>query len=120
MKKPWKSTSTTTLTDRISSFRGHNAMLSRCCCHTARTPPSEREKVLLIMNSIQSTDPLLNAHIATISRDPSGFGADFEKTATHLMLADPVTKTHAKQNTKGPSISTTSLAGGGLSTGVDL
>ena len=49
--------------------------------------------MLLIMNPIQSTDPLLNVHIATISGDPSGFGPNFEKIATHLMLADPVEKT---------------------------
>ena len=66
MKKPWKSTSSITLTDHISSFRGCNAMLRRCCQHAARTTPSEREMVLLMMNLIQSTDPLLNAHIAKI------------------------------------------------------
>ena len=94
-------------------------MMRQCCRHTVRTAPSEREMVLLMMNSIQSTDPLLNAHIAAISRDPLEFGANFKKTATHLMLADPVEKTQTKQKTRAPSVSAT-LTGRGQSTGVDL
>ena len=60
------------------------------------------------MNSVQSIDALLNAHIANISQDPTGFGVNFEKTATHLMLADSVERTQTKQKAKIHSISTTS------------
>ena len=68
--------------------------------------------VLRIVNSIITTDPLLIAHIAQINRDPMGIGMNFEATATHLMLADPVERTSVKRKrirTLNPSI--LSLAG---------
>ena len=74
-----------------------------------------------MVNSITTTDPLLIAHIAQINGDPSGMGVNFEKAATHLMLADPVERTAVKskrrRDTRNPSIS--ALAGRG-ELGVDF
>ena len=73
-----------------------------------------------MVNSIITTDPLLTAHIAQINGDPAGMGMNFEKAATHLMLADPVERTAPRSKRKrsgNPSIS--ALAGRGES-GVDF
>ena len=74
-----------------------------------------------MIGSIITTDPLLIAHIAQINGDPSGMGVNFEKAATHLMLADPVERTAVKskrrRDTRNPS--TSALAGRG-ELGVDF
>ena len=74
--------------------------------------------MLLIINSIDTTESLLQAHISSINGDPTCRGSSFESTATHLMLADPVEQNQSKQSRK-ISISST-LAGRGSGTGVDL
>ena len=118
LKKKWKSTGNITLTEHIASFRGIIAKIVRACKHTDHTSPTEREQVLLIINSIDTTESLLQAHISSINGDPTGRGSSFESTATHLMLADPVERNQSKQSRK-ISISST-LAGRGSGTGVDL
>ena len=75
--------------------------------------------MLLILNSIKITDSLLQAHVSSNNGDPSGRGSNFEDTATHLMLADPVEKNQSKQSNRKISVSS-SLAGRGSGTGVDL
>ena len=90
MKKKWKSTGNITLTEHIATFQGIVAMIVHACKHTYHTSPTEREQVLLIINSIDTTDSLLQAYILSINGDPSSRGSTFEDTATHLMLADPV------------------------------
>ena len=58
------------------------------------------------------------AHILQVNSDPAGLGANFEGTATHLMLADPIEKKESSRGTpRGASISS-ALAGRGDSTGV--
>ena len=110
------------LTDHIAKFRSVVIDITKCCKHTGRTPPTERELVLLLIGSITSTDPNLTAHIAMVTSDPTGLGMRFEDTATNLMLADPSGSTEYKQKRKEKrnkaSISST-LSGGG-SSGVDL
>lgn len=116
-KKTWKSTGNITLTDHIASFRVTISKMTKACKHTTNTPPTSREQVLTLLASIETTESLLQAHIAQINGDPNGKGSDFEETATHLMLADPVEK-HKSKQTKKVTISS-SLAGRGT-TGVDL
>ena len=77
--------------------------------------------MLWMVNSIKITDPLLIAHIATINGDPNNMGMNFEKVATHLMLADPVERSGVKskrRKTTNPTISS-ALVGRGES-GVDF
>ena len=93
LKKQWKSTGNITLTEHIAAFRGIVAKIVRACKHTDHTSPTEREQVSLIINSIKTTDSLLQAHVSSINEDPSGRGSNFEDTAIHLMLADLVEKT---------------------------
>ena len=116
-KKTWKSTGSITLTEHIASFRVTMSKITKACKHTTNTPPTSREQVLTLLASIETTESLLQAHIAQINGDPNGKGSDFEETATHLMLADPVEK-HKSKQTKKVTISS-SLAGRGT-TGVDL
>ena len=97
LKKKWKSTGNITLTEHITPFQGIFAAKIICTCkHTDHTSPIEREQVLLIINLIDITDSLLQAHVSSINGDPSGRGSNFEDTATHLMLADPVEKYQSK------------------------
>ena len=119
LKKKWKSTGNITLTEHIASFQGVVANIVRACKHTDHTLPTEREQVLLIINSINTTDSLLQAHVSSINGDPTGRGSSFENTATHLMLVDPVERNQSKQNNRKISVSST-LAGRGTGTGVDL
>ena len=75
--------------------------------------------MLLIINSIDTTESLLQAHISSINGDPTGRGSSFESTATHLMLADPVRRNQSKQSNRKITVSST-LAEKGTGTGVDL
>ena len=75
--------------------------------------------MLLILNSIETTDSLLQARVSSINGDPSVRCSNFEDTATHLMLVDPVEKNQSKQSNRKISVSS-SLAGRGNGTGVDL
>ena len=97
LKKKWKSTGNITLTEHITTFQGIVARIVRACKHTNHTSPTEREQVLLIINSIDTTGSLLQTHVLSINVDLSGLGSTFEDTATHLMLADPVERNQSKQ-----------------------
>ena len=119
LKKKWKSTSNITLTEHIAAFRGIVAKIVRVCNHTDHTSPTEGEKVLLILNSIETTDSLLQAHVSSINGDPSVRGSNFEDTATYLMLADSVEKNQSEQSNRKISVSS-SLVGRGSGTGIDL
>ena len=116
-KKTWKSTGNITLTEHIASFRVTMSKITKACKHTTNTPPTSREQVLTLLASIETTESLLQAHIAQINGDPNGKGSDFEETATHLMLADPVEKHKSKQTKK---VTISSLLAGRGTTGVDL
>ena len=119
LKTKWKFTGTITLTEHIAAFRGIVANIVLACKHTDHTLPTKREQVLLILNSIKTTDSLLQAHVSSINGDPSGRGSNFEDTATHLMLADPVKKNQSKQSNRKITVSS-SLAVKGTGIGVDL
>ena len=75
---------------------------------------------MTLLRTIETTDSLLQAHIAQINGDPNGKGSDFEKTATHLMLADPVEKQKAEHTRKRGAHVSSALVGRGASTNVDL
>ena len=99
MKTTWNSAnSNKTLTLHIAFFRQTWVDLKNCCKHTGRSAPTARERVLWLVESIVTVDPLLIAHIAAINGDPNGKGMDFELAATHLMLADPVERKAALLN----------------------
>ena len=74
--------------------------ITRCCKHIGRTPPTERELVLLLIGSITFTDPTLTVHIAMVTSDPTGLGMRLEDTATNLMLANPSGNTEYKPKRK--------------------
>ena len=120
-KRSWKSTDNITLTEHIASYRSIVSKITKACKHSAYTPPTSREQVVTLLGSIETTDSLLQAHIAQINGDPNGKGSNFEETATHLMIADPVEKERASKNTgkKGAHISA-ALAGRGAATNVNL
>ena len=59
LKKKQKSTGNITLTEHIASFREIVAKIVFACKHTDHTAPTEIEQVLLILNLIKTTDPLL-------------------------------------------------------------
>ena len=88
--------------------------------HIKVTVPNERQRVLMLLSSIDSQHTDISAHVSTIKGDPNGMGADFELTAEHLLRADPVerNKAKSKNRTGGPSISAT-LGGKGPKTGVE-
>ena len=107
------------LTAHYASLRNKLVDIKRCCVHINRAPPTEREMVLKLMSTITTTNPLLIAHILQVNADPTGLGSNFEATAAHLMLADPIKTKEYKRGTSRVSISA-ALAGRGDSTGVDL
>ena len=59
---------------------------------------TEREKVLALRSSIETINPLLQAHIASVNKDPNGLGNNFEDCATHLMIANPVVVRKSKSS----------------------
>ena len=74
--------------------------------------------VLKLIFTITTTNLLLIAHILQVNADTIGLGSNFEATATHLILADPIETKLATSGWKRVSIS--SLSGRSNSTGVDL
>ena len=120
---PWTSAKNTcSLTNHIAKFRSIVMDITRCCKHIGRTPPTERELVLLLIGSITSTDPTLTAHIAMVTSDPTGLGMRFEDTATNLMLANPLRGTEYKplNRKQKRATSVSSTLSGREGTGVDL
>ena len=73
-----------------------------------------------MVNSIKTTDSLLIAYIAAINGDPNGMGMNFEKAATHLMLADPIEKSMVKSRKKRNHPTISSALSGRGETGVDF
>ena len=69
---------------------------------------------------IVTVDPLLIAHIAAINGDPNGMGMNFEKAATHLMLADPIEKSMVKSRKKRTHPTISSVLSGRGETGIDF
>ena len=121
VKIPWSSANgVKTLTLHIGALRQRVVDLKKCCKHTGRAPPTVREQVLWMIDSIETTDPLLIAHIAQINGDPTGMGIDFEAAATHLMLADPVAKAAVKSKRKRSGNPSISALAGTMETGVDF
>ena len=72
--------------------------MNKCCKHTTHSQPTEREKVLALRSLIETISPLLQAHIASVNKDPNRLGNNFEDCATHLMIADPVVVKKSKAN----------------------
>ena len=120
-KNEWSSANANkTLTLHIASLRQTMVDLKNSCKHTDRSPPSVREQVLWMISSINTSDPLLIAHIAQINGDPAGMGMNFELAATHLMLADPVERATVRSSKrKRNGITVSALSGRGES-GVDF
>ena len=67
LKKKWNSTRNITLTEHVAVFQGIVARIIRACKHTDHTSPTEIEQVLLIINLIDTTDFLLQAHVSSIN-----------------------------------------------------
>ena len=105
--------------NHIARFRVSVVDIIRCCKHTGRSAPTEREQVLMLIDLIITTDNLLIAHISMVNGDPTGLGDSFEKTATHLILASPIEKRVKSKKTPGGASISSTLAGRS-NTGVDL
>ena len=127
MKIKWNSAnSNKNLTLHIAFFRQTWVDLKYCCKHTGRSAPTARERVLWMLESIVTVDPLLIAHIAAINGDPNGKGMDFELAATHLMLADPVERkaailnNNSKRKRNGITVSSAQVLSGRGESGVDF
>lgn len=119
LDQEWKSANANrSLSTHISHLRNKYVDLKRCCSHLNRTPPTEREMVLKLMSSINTTHPLLTAHMSAVNADIVGLGSNFERCAAHLMLADPIETKPVSAGRKRVSIS--GLAGRGDETQVDL
>ena len=113
----WNSAnSNRTLTNHIAKFRVTIVDIKRCCKHTSRTAPTVREQVLKLIDLIVTADSLLIAKISMVNCDPNGLGSSFEKTAAHLMLADPIEKKlkSYKKTPGGASISSALVGRGNI------
>ena len=117
LKTKWKCLGTITLTEHISKFSENVTKLNKCCKHTTHTQMTEREKVLALRSLIETINPLLQAHIASVNKDPNGLGNNFEDCATHLMIANPVVVKKSKTN-KRVNVAATFI-GRGPDTGVE-
>ena len=86
-----------------------HSRMEKAATHIKVTVPNERQRVLILLSSIDSQHTDISAHVSTIKGDPNGMGADFELTAEHFLRADPVekNKTKSKNRNGGPSISST-------------
>ena len=118
--RKWKSTGHVTMNEHCAFHRDMHSRMEKAATHIQVTVPNNRQRVLMLLSSIDSQHTDISAHVSTIKGDPNGMGADFELTAEHLLRADPVEKNKAKSKnrTGGPSISAT-LGGKGPKTGVE-
>ena len=117
--RKWKSTGHITMNDHCAFHRDMHSRMEKAATHIQVTVPNERQRVLMLLSSIDSQHTDISAHVSTIKGDPNGMGANFELTAEHLLRADPVEKSKAKsKNRNGASISST-LGGKGPKTGVE-
>ena len=115
--RKWKSTGTVTMSTHTGFHRDHHQRMVRAANHIDVTVPSQRQRCIALIDSIDSTHPDVSAHLSSIKADPNGMGSDFDLTAEHLMKSDPVEKTLTK--TKKGLISST-LGGRGNDTGVEF
>jgi hypothetical protein len=118
--RKWKSTGhITMMNDHCSFHRDMHSCMEKAATHIQFTVLNERQRVLMLLSSVDSKHTDISAHVSTIKGDPNGMGANFELTAENLLRADPVEKNKAKsKNRNGVSISAT-LGGKGHKTGVE-
>ena len=122
LARKWYSTGAITLTSHVGSLRKIYERQDLCCEHTCHTKATEREKVLCLLNTIDSQDALLMAHIANVNADKSGMKASFNDAAAHLCEVDPVAKKQSSSNKRKQDVDAlinATIAGRGV-TNVDL
>ena len=127
--KAWSSKGTKSLKLHCSGMRDAFRRMDSCCDNTnAFTKMGGREKVNLLIASINSSDSQLDIAIAEIKREPDKYN-DFEVAANALMAVDPISANiSASTNAHGRVIISAVTTGGssdnlpkrGPKTGVDL
>ena len=113
----WKCSVIIILTDHISTFCDKVTKINKACKHTTHTPMTENQKVLDFKDTIETTNTLLQVHIAKVNSNPNGLENNFKYMANQLMIADPVVEKKSKSS-KWVTISV--IDGRGPKTGVDL
>ena len=74
--------------------------------------------MIALLDSIDSTHPVILAYILTIKSDTNELSSDLQSATSHLFKADPIEKLNSKSN-KRVVISST-LGGRGRKTGLEF
>ena len=99
----WKGNGSFTLEKHIAQHRNAYVSMTQCAEHVSFQLPNERTRVTYLVDSIQNSDPGLQAALAQVRADKAANGLSnvFEKAATHLQPYDPVAKKRNSSNKRG-------------------
>ena len=96
----WKGNGNFTLEKHIAQHRNAFVSLTQCSEHVPFQLPNEHTRVTYLVDSIQNSDPGLQAALAQVRADKAegGLSNSFEDTAAHLQPYDPVAKKRTAAN----------------------
>lgn len=99
----WKGNGSFTLEKHIAQHRNAYVSMTQCAEHVSFQLPNERTRVTYLVDSIQNSDPGLQAALAQVRADKAadGLSNNFEKAATHIQPYDPVAKKRNSSNKRG-------------------
>ena len=90
--RKWKGNNSFTLERFIAQHRNAFVSMTQCAQYVEFQLPNEYTRVGFLLNSIQSSDPKLQAAMANVDGDTGAGGkrSDFEAAASFLLPKDPV------------------------------
>ena len=96
----WKGNGSFTLEKHIGQHRNAHVSMTQCSEHIPFQLPNVRTRVIWFVDSIQNSDPGLQAALAQVRSDRSanGLSNDFELAAAHIQPYDPVAKKRNASN----------------------
>ena len=97
----WKGQSNFFLESFISQHHNAHVSMQACAEHVKYQLPNEHSRIGFLLEAIQNSNPGLQAAMSSVQTDTGDGGkqGDFEATAAHLLLYDPVAKKQSA-NTK--------------------
>lgn len=109
----WKGNSNFSLEKFIKQHRTAYISMQQCSLHVTFQLPDEHTRVCYLIDSIQCSDPELQATLAAICADKTGPNAKrnhFENCVTFLLPVDPVSKKQKANNDGHGNVANISLA----------
>lgn len=98
----WKGDDNFTLEKHLAQHQNACVSMTQCSEHVHFQSPNERTCVTYLVDSVQNSDPGLQAAMAQIRADkrPGGLSENFESVAAHLLPHDLVAKKQTSSSNK--------------------